>query len=180
MIFLECTHDRSVIRKRLDSAGRPHFKTQCLDCGRYGKNGTMAVSKEYLTARGFDPDKVPPFDEEAFNAARLAERDAIMAQVISERDARREVRAPYYASPEWAAKRQIVLGRAKGVCEGCGSQPATQVHHLSYDHFGREFLWELVAICTDCHERVHEDHHAEEEAERERLSKLIYGEGGTS
>lgn len=176
-IYLDCTHARSVIRKRLDSAGRPHFKTQCLECGHYGRNGAMSLSRDYLKARGFDPERVPPFDEAAFERACHAERDATMAAIIADRDARRAERAPYYESAEWGAKRAIVMKRAAGVCEGCGERAATQVHHLSYDHFGDEFLWELVAICNDCHERVHADHHAEEEEERQRLSRLIYGEG---
>jgi 5-methylcytosine-specific restriction endonuclease McrA len=34
---------------------------------------------------------------------------------------------------------------------------ATQVHHTTYKHVGNEFLWELRAICDECHDRFHED-----------------------
>jgi 5-methylcytosine-specific restriction endonuclease McrA len=61
----------------------------------------------------------------------------------------------YLASPEWAHKRALVFQRAHYTCEGCGVRPASAVHHLTYDHLGDEFLWELKAICHECHDRFH-------------------------
>jgi hypothetical protein len=48
------------------------------------------------------------------------------------------------------------MGRANNLCEGCGRRRAAQVHHLTYDHVFDEFLWELIAICDECHSRVHD------------------------
>ena len=61
----------------------------------------------------------------------------------------------YLASPEWAARRDLVLDRAGGICEGCRCARATQAHHRNYDHVGDEFLFELVAVCDACHRRLH-------------------------
>jgi 5-methylcytosine-specific restriction endonuclease McrA len=61
----------------------------------------------------------------------------------------------YMESAEWEAKRRRVLGRAHYVCEGCGQRKAEHVHHLDYSNFGNEFLWQLVAVCQECHERAH-------------------------
>jgi 5-methylcytosine-specific restriction endonuclease McrA len=61
----------------------------------------------------------------------------------------------YLGSPEWEERRRLVLDRAGGACEGCRCARATQVHHKTYRHVGAEFLWELVAICNDCHQRLH-------------------------
>lgn len=63
--------------------------------------------------------------------------------------------ATYLKSPEWAARRAKVMMRAGGMCEGCLESKATQVHHLTYEHVGAEFMWELRAICRACHERLH-------------------------
>ncbi len=63
----------------------------------------------------------------------------------------------YLRSDAWKAKRRLVFKRAGGVCEGCGLLEATEVHHLTYAHKMNEFLFELVAVCTECHERLHED-----------------------
>jgi 5-methylcytosine-specific restriction endonuclease McrA len=64
--------------------------------------------------------------------------------------------AEYLESPEWAERRERVMRRAGWICEGCGARRATEVHHLTYEHVRKEFLWELRAVCRDCHERFHD------------------------
>ena len=66
-----------------------------------------------------------------------------------------ELYADYLKSEEWAARRAKVMQRAGHCCEGCREQPAIDVHHLSYEHVTQEFLFELVALCRDCHGRIH-------------------------
>lgn len=63
----------------------------------------------------------------------------------------------YLETPEWLALRDLVLDRSDGVCEGCGLQRAVQVHHVTYEHVFHEFLWELRAVCLDCHKRIHDE-----------------------
>ena len=29
------------------------------------------------------------------------------------------------------------------------------VHHLSYEHLGREYSWELEVLCQACHDAIH-------------------------
>ena len=60
----------------------------------------------------------------------------------------------YLASPEWKAKRMVVLARCGGVCEACGKSPATQVHHTTYEHIFHEPLWELRGVCEACHDEI--------------------------
>ncbi len=61
----------------------------------------------------------------------------------------------YRRTELWRERRALVLKRANYICEGCGINRATEVHHLTYDNVCQEFLWQLVAICRDCHERHH-------------------------
>ena len=61
----------------------------------------------------------------------------------------------YLNSAEWERKRQQILERAQGRCEGCGVEEPREVHHLTYAHIGNEFLFELVGLCTGCHDRLH-------------------------
>lgn len=70
----------------------------------------------------------------------------------------------YLLSEEWRAKRQLVLKRAGGICEGCGVAPAAEVHHLHYRNHKAEFLFELVAVCQSCHRRLHPDEVAAQES----------------
>lgn len=60
----------------------------------------------------------------------------------------------YLQSPEWGARRRLVFKRAGNVCEACLSRPASQVHHTSYEHVCNEPLWELRAVCHECHELI--------------------------
>jgi hypothetical protein len=71
----------------------------------------------------------------------------------------------YLSSPIWLGKRARVLQRADGMCEGCGCRRAWQVHHLRYpkncrpgsdDWIRQEKLFDLRAICRECHEDVHQ------------------------
>jgi hypothetical protein len=62
----------------------------------------------------------------------------------------------YLESPEWQERRAAVLARAKYVCEACGIERATEVHHPTYAHVFNEPLFELRAICHDCHETLTE------------------------
>ncbi len=61
----------------------------------------------------------------------------------------------YLQSPEWQARRRLVLRRAGGKCEGCRIRRAVQAHHLTYDRVGREMLFDLVAVCAECHNQIH-------------------------
>ena len=75
----------------------------------------------------------------------------------------------YLDSHEWKEKRTRVLLRANNICEGCGEKKAMEAHHLSYKHRGAEFLFELVALCQECHAKLHAEH---ENKSIEELNKL--------
>src|SRR5436190_24302797 len=62
----------------------------------------------------------------------------------------------YLPSTEWRERRRLILLRAQGICEGCRLQPAWDVHHLTYENVGEEFLFQLAALCRPCHDRLHE------------------------
>jgi len=61
----------------------------------------------------------------------------------------------YLRSHYWKARQQAVMKRTNGVCEGCEQNRASQVHHTTYKHVGREPLFDLRAVCADCHEMLH-------------------------
>ena len=60
----------------------------------------------------------------------------------------------YLESPAWEMKRDAVKQRDGGQCV-CGAK-ATEVHHKTYNNIGKEPLSDLVFLCEECHERVHE------------------------
>lgn len=140
----DCSNTEFELRRRVIGNGGIQFVYQCLRCGRAVSN---AVPKTAIR----NVDGVRPWDltlaqryEESQHSARAAERAAWFRE-----------HNIYLKSPQWGERRAAVLARAKGVCEGCARARATQVHHLTYEHWQQEFLWELVAICDECHERIH-------------------------
>ena len=62
----------------------------------------------------------------------------------------------YLKSGEWDLLRGLKLKSAKYACEGCGeSGLVLDIHHLTYERIGFELLTDLVVLCRECHEKVH-------------------------
>jgi 5-methylcytosine-specific restriction endonuclease McrA len=57
---------------------------------------------------------------------------------------------------EWAAIRELVLARARWVCQACGLRRRLDVHHVVKRSQGSsDFdLNRLVALCRSCHDRT--------------------------
>jgi len=63
----------------------------------------------------------------------------------------------YINSNEWKLLRDKVLERDEYICQIC-HRPAIEVHHLTYAHLAKEFLFELISLCSDCHKiEYHKD-----------------------
>ena len=150
-----CKHPRKEIRKQLvKRVGKPSYLMgeQCLNCGFWRK--VPALKGSHLAML---PER--DYALETDGRERLhATWQGLIAQEQQQQNAQWwRWYNQYLESPEWRMKRKQVLLRAKGMCEGCQAQVATQVHHLTYAHVGKELLFELVAICNACHEIVHAD-----------------------
>lgn len=141
----QCPH-RSGVWVRLPIAGGNYqVRRQCLDCGMV-ENGAR---------RHRANDHHLPLADEGLRAAHEGrEAQARMRRAEAGEEWRR-LYAAYLASDEWHTRRELVMARAGGRCEGCLQRPASEVHHLTYDHAGAEFSFELVALCAGCHGRWH-------------------------
>ena len=69
----------------------------------------------------------------------------------------RQAKALYMSSENWKRLRQQRLIHSKGLCEaqtkGCNIY-ASDIHHISYAHIGDEAVWDLRAVCRQCHKKV--------------------------
>jgi 5-methylcytosine-specific restriction endonuclease McrA len=64
--------------------------------------------------------------------------------------------AKYRKQPEWQARRTATLARAGYRCQVCGERDTRlDVHHNTYDRYGDEGPFDLVALCGGCHEVFH-------------------------
>jgi hypothetical protein len=146
-----CEHARSELRERTVKGGGKQYVQQCLRCG---SAISSPVKKENaLAENGGKP--LPPFDEQLVLSWEAAAKESAEKIKNADESAFWLAYEEYLAGPAWRRKREKVFERAGGVCEGCREQQATQVHHLSYEHVGGEFIFELVAVCDDCHEKLH-------------------------
>jgi 5-methylcytosine-specific restriction endonuclease McrA len=119
------------------------LRQQCQKCG--------LVFGKALPHTQAPPD-TPVVDQEAWDRFKQYHR----ADWENRRNERRARYEQHLASPQWAEIRRKVLARAGGICEGCGENPASEIHHLTYAHCGAEFLFELAAVCVWCHRLLHE------------------------
>jgi 5-methylcytosine-specific restriction endonuclease McrA len=131
------------------------FTDQCTICGRRGRS----YKKTSLTWE--QRRSAPPFNQqlqEDWDHRRKEMWDDIRSGQDSIRQQEQERWWNWYneylRSEEWQNLRRRVFQRAEQCCEGCGTWPATEVHHLTYKRVGHEMLFDLVAICHDCHEYV--------------------------
>jgi 5-methylcytosine-specific restriction endonuclease McrA len=155
-----CDHPHVELRRRtFQVSGKPvaHIWRQCTRCGK----GFRATKKPHPLSSVRVAD-LEPYDEELegiWQAAWRTRLDELRRQRnAQETEAWRSRYEAYLQTPAWQEIRERVLARDGHVCQGCLGQsglPATQVHHLTYDHLREEFGWELVAICRACHERLH-------------------------
>ena len=155
-----CEHPESQIRWRRQSNGVRQAWRQCLTC--FQVVGTAVKHVEV-------PSDAPGFDEDARDDhwQQLSEAHSKYwqeqqrqreAEFQARRDHRREEYRDYLTTITWARKREAVLSRDDYVCQaqmvGCTDR-ASQAHHLTYDRIFDEPLFDLVAVCRNCHERLH-------------------------
>jgi len=149
----QCTHN-FVIAKTKTRSGICQYRQLCLKCGAVGHGGTAIPHRE-LTEK----QKAEAVDYELRERILDEQREIVKAK-WREDDADFNKRwwqwyNGYMQSDVWQRRRQQVLRRARGICEACQVAAATEVHHLNYNHVGREPLFDLVAVCEQCHQQLH-------------------------
>lgn len=146
-----CACEHTELRVRTYANDTQHYVHQCITCGR---QASTAMRKSAVP----EPTRCKPFDEMLLAAQEQRWRSyqnihqAERAQSAKEWWHRYD---RYLLTPEWAAKRNKVFERDKDICQGCFEHKPMSVHHLSYRHVGCEFLFELISLCVECHNRLH-------------------------
>lgn len=145
----DCHHEVAELRARRIVNGGIQYRMQCQNCGRSVGN---AVSHEKVAVYPKE------WDEQLTHRWESSVRASIESRRQAESDEWRINYARYLESSEWRERRKKALERDKHVCQGCMSARATEVHHLTYSHVGRELLFQLVSLCGACHEAAHAQH----------------------
>lgn len=66
----------------------------------------------------------------------------------------------YIRSDAWKYKCELYWLKYGRWCKACKKTDRLHVHHMTYDHFKREPLTDLVGLCYACHREVHRLHRA--------------------
>lgn len=151
-----CKHDNQFTGKTVNAGGVDVYKRYCKGCGIATTQSLPYRTIASTTVTLIDNDKREALADTYISDRRdqledIANRAANRAQPVA-----RAEYDNYLASAAWHERRSAVLDRCAGLCEGCRKRPARDVHHLSYQHIRAEFLFELVGLCRDCHDRWHE------------------------
>jgi len=101
--------------------------------------------------------EVLPFDWDLQTRYRASERAERAQERELEREELAREHAAYLKTPIWRAKAARVMRRDGYICRACGERQASEVHHLTYEHWGNEPLFDLVAVCSVCHRALHPD-----------------------
>lgn len=161
-----CDHSETAMTKRIIKGGATTWYKQCRRCGDVRSQATKTRSVPIAVRVA-----APPFDEVLLRTWP-AQRDLFKAQLWEEFRLReseglqrhKEEQAAewfdwyyneYLWSDHWKALRQLALERDKWTCQACLRAPAEVVHHLTYEHVGKELLFEVVSVCRPCHTRCH-------------------------
>lgn len=147
-----CTHASLSMRVKTASNGVRHYWMQCLRCGT-GRSATREERRQTATAE--------PFDNELQQSWWKAKSEAVHTAYLEQRQVEQQAwfdeHSAYLSSPAWRRRRKLVLERDRFTCQarldGCGEM-ASQVHHLTYDHWQNEPLFDLISVCTECHESI--------------------------
>lgn len=152
----ECPHDVTILCVRTFRNKSCHYVRQCVACAQPAGN---SIPREQARREAAGRE-LPLFDEAARERAYELRDEARREREATRREKWWRLYEEYLASERWAALRQRVLDRCRGLCEGCRQREATIVHHLTYEHLYDELLYELVGLCRPCHDRAH---HRDEE-----------------
>lgn len=139
----DCKHEKTkVVRRQYGSIYR-----QCQRCWYFVRH--LERSKSGHLVEG-------PADEER---GREAWRMDTEARAKKDREERGQITyAEYLQTPHWKALSTRILEQ-RPWCQRCdtagGHVPATEVHHITYANLGNESAWELLAVCRECHEQIH-------------------------
>jgi len=145
----KCEHLDREYRHKMCNDGRFSYYHQCLLCGDKGPMIKKMTIPEHIV------NSMSEIDEDTIKA----HSEKISAYYESLMYAQTEsIKTDYHAyleTDEWSAKRLKVLIRDEYLCRACLENRATVVHHLTYAHIYNEPLYDLVAVCKQCHELIH-------------------------
>jgi hypothetical protein len=147
-----CECAETEIRYRIYRNGVKHFHKQCLRCGEYGSSVAKAAvpQRTQMLCVAVDEELRDGWQKQRQEYAAEIRRQGTLeknTEWFQKYDA-------YLKSEAWQKRARKVLERDGNLCQACLKRPATQAHHLTYEHVFNEPLFDLVSVCPVCHQFI--------------------------
>lgn len=147
---IDCDHEYKFVAFILANGTTIQLRKYCVKC--------HVITSKSESQTNHDMTKITKKNLEAYHEFYQLKKDEskVLFNDLIERltdiktNFRKDIYLEYLKSDEWKIKRLEALNRDNKTCQICG-QKAEQVHHLTYDHFKSEYIFELVSLCTECH-----------------------------
>lgn len=154
---------------KLSETGRIMLYKQCQTCGIKSTGGTLKHSEVENLKEKISNNQIKKFSQSLedngptynryFNEysrpfhekQKQKQQEEYQRQSKEKRDIWFKEHNEYLQTPQWKNIRQKVLKRDNYLCQGCLESQATEVHHLSYDNWRNELMFELISVCYNCH-----------------------------
>ena len=134
------------------------IKLQCLDCGQSVGHAIKhaAIAPDILASIDEFDYEFRSLMQEKMTEARRIKWEKNFGEWLADSPKRKAEYTAYLATPQWRAKREKVIDRENGLCQGCREHRIEEVHHLTYDNRGNELLFQLVGLCSSCRAEAHQ------------------------
>ena len=152
---INCVHPQNFPVKYIVEGGIIQVKMYCRDCKRingralkqsnYNLEGLKIITKE----ENYEEQK-EQWNKQILQVGEYLKSLNIRYWIDEYKE--------YLEGDEWENVRGVILRRDKFQCQVCFSD-ANEVHHMCYKHMGwhvkNKFLFELVALCKNCHKNYY-------------------------
>jgi hypothetical protein len=174
MIYMSATNLKRIRRARAkrDNCQQPdlHDRLRAID-KKYWLIREYQGAHQWTFLIGTNWVKYPDWKPGGFYAITSPEGQRVLnetnytAQERAQRHAPQQLALPLYTTyqeylqhPRYRAVRQQAINRSGGVCERCGVNVVTEVHHIEYPAWGtfEANADNLQAVCHDCHCEIHD------------------------
>lgn len=81
--------------------------------------------------------------------------------LIYQKNINRQEYIDYLNSAKWSSLKLERFAIDEGICKRCCKKihiSKSNCHHIHYDNFKDESIYDLVTLCIPCHEKVHKHH----------------------
>jgi len=148
--YIKCEHEKFEVLNLEMSNGKSMLKKYCLQCEHTFDNP--------LKQSDYNISKLRKSTNEKYHEWRQKKTQSDMFEfyeIIKNRLSIKSVIAKseykeYIETDWWKSLRKKILIRDNYTCQICKCK-AEEVHHLTYQHKGKEYSFELVSLCHNCH-----------------------------